>query len=171
MLSAMRAPDHVERVVGQWAAERPDLDLDTMATVARVLRAAELINAEINGLATRHGVTQAEGDILFSLRRAGPPYRLTPSQLSGALLVSSGTLTSRLDRLEGKGLIRRHPHPTDRRSMEIELTELGRKGVDAAVTQHVAREQAMLEPLSPREREQLDRLLRRLVVHLTERAG
>jgi DNA-binding MarR family transcriptional regulator len=167
----MRAPDHVERVVGQWAAERPDLDLDTMATVARILRAAELINGEIDGLAKRYGLTQAEGDILFSLRRAGQPYRLTPSQLSEALLVSSGTLTSRLDRLERKHLIRRHPHPSDRRSMEIELTEPARDSVDAAVTRHVENEQAMLAPLSPREREQLDRLLRKLLVHLTERAG
>jgi DNA-binding MarR family transcriptional regulator len=93
--------------------------------------------------------------------------RRSPSEISAALLVASGTLTSRLDRLERKGLIRRVPHPSDRRSTEVELTDVGLRGVDAAVTRHVANEQAMLAGLSERESAQLDRLLRKLLAHLT----
>jgi DNA-binding MarR family transcriptional regulator len=117
--------------------------------------------------AARDGIDLAEGDVLFTLRRSGPPYRLSPSEISAALLVASGTLTSRLDRLEPKGLIRRVPHPSDRRSTEAELTDLGLRGVDVAATRHVANEQAMLAALSRRESEQLDRLLRKLLAHLT----
>jgi DNA-binding MarR family transcriptional regulator len=164
-----RTPDQIDALVGQWAAERPDLDLFTMATVARVLAVGRTIDERIGGLAKQNGIDLAEGDVLFTLRRSGSPYRLTPSAISAALLVPSGTLTSRLDRLERKGLIRRVPHPTDRRSMEVELTDRGRGGVDAAVTEHVAREQEMLAPLSPREREQLDRLMRKLLGHLSAR--
>jgi len=87
---------------------------------------------------------------------------MLPSQLSAALLVSSGTMTSRLDRLERLGLIRRVPNPEDRRSVEIELTPEGVRLVDAAVSAHVAAEQAMLAPLSTRERQQLDRLMIKL---------
>jgi DNA-binding MarR family transcriptional regulator len=162
-----RTPDQIDALVGQWAAERPDLDLATMATVARVMEVARVIERQIKDLAEDHGIDLAAGDVLFTLRRSGPPYRLSPSEISAALLVASGTLTSRLDRLERKGLIRRVPHPSDRRSTEVELTDLGLRGVDAAVTRHVANEQAMLAGLSARESEQLDRLLRKLLAHLT----
>ena len=137
-----------------------------MASVARLMEVARTIGDRIRALAAEHGLDLAEGDVLFTLRRAGTPYRLAPSEISAALLVASGTLTSRLDRLERKGLIRRVPHPTDRRSTEVELTELGLRGVEEAVTRHVANEQAMLAPLSAREREQLDRLTRKLLAHL-----
>lgn len=162
-----RTPDHIDVLVGQWAAERPDLDLETMARVARVLAVARAIDARIAALGRGYGVDLAEGDVLFTLRRSGPPYRLTPSQISAALLVASGTLTSRLDRLERKGLIRRVPHPTDRRSLEVELTQTGLRGTDAAVTQHVRNEQELLAALSERERDQLDRIMRKLLMHLT----
>jgi DNA-binding MarR family transcriptional regulator len=162
-----RTPDQIDALVGQWAGERPDLDLETMATVARVMEVARAIEARIKEMAREYGVDLAEGDVLFTLRRSGPPYRRSPSEISAALLVSSGTLTSRLDRLEGKGLIRRVPHPSDRRSTQVELTEVGRRAVDAAISRHVANEQEMLETLSAREREQLDRLHRKLLAHLT----
>jgi DNA-binding MarR family transcriptional regulator len=162
-----RTPDQIDAIVGQWAAERPDLDLATMATVARVMEVARVIERQISALAEEHGIDLAEGDVLFTLRRAGAPYRRSPSEISAALLVASGTLTSRLDRLERKGLIRRVPHPSDRRSTEVELTDVGLRGVDAAVTRHVANEQAMLAGLSERESAQLDRLLRKLLAHLT----
>jgi DNA-binding MarR family transcriptional regulator len=161
-----RTPDQIDALVGQWGAVRPDLDLTTMARVARLLEVARQVEARIAALAASAGVDLAEGDVLFTLRRAGAPHRLSPSAISAALLVSSGTLTSRLDRLERKGLIRRVPHPTDRRSTEVELTPAALKAVDAAVTRHVANEQAMLGALSEREQEQLDRLLRKLLASL-----
>jgi DNA-binding MarR family transcriptional regulator len=164
-----RTPDEIDAIVGQWAAERPDLDLETMARAARAMEVGRRIEGEIAAMARGAGLDVAEGDVLFTLRRAGAPHRLAPSAISAALLVSSGTLTSRLDRLERKGLIRRVAHPTDRRSTEVELMPKAVRLVDAAVTRHVANEQAMLAGLSDREQAQLDRLNRKLLAHLTAR--
>jgi DNA-binding MarR family transcriptional regulator len=158
--------DAVQRLVDQWGPERPDLDLDVMATAARLMQAGALIGRQIEQLAAGYGVNRAEGDVLFALRRSGPPYRLLPSQLSEALLVSSGTLTSRLDRLERKGLIERIPNPSDRRSVEIALTESGRGMADEAVTIHVENERKMLSVLSAREREALNRITSKLIEHI-----
>jgi DNA-binding MarR family transcriptional regulator len=160
--------DRVGRLVAQWEAERPDLDLETMASAARVMAAGQLVSAQVEALAGEYGMSRAEGDLLFTLRRAGAPYRLLPSQLSGALLVSSGTMTSRLDRLEARGLIRRVPNPDDRRSVAVELTRRGLALVDEAVTRHVDAEREMLAPLSARERATLDRLLAKLIERLSE---
>jgi DNA-binding MarR family transcriptional regulator len=159
--------DQIDALVGQWGAQGLDLDLETMAAVARLLAVARAIEARIAARAARAGIDVAEGDVLFTLRRSGAPFRLSPSAISASLLVSSGTLTSRLDRLEHKGLIRRAPHPTDRRSTEVELTATARRLVDRAVRTHVADEQAMLAVLTARERQQLDGLLRKLLGHLT----
>lgn len=168
MLRAMADQEHDEvgRLVNQWAAERPDLDLRTMATVARLLNVAALIQARLAAFAAEYGLSIPEGDVLFTLRRAGSPYRLPPSAIAESLLVPSGTMTNRLDRLEQQGLIERLPHPTDRRSMEVQLTDRGRELVDEAVTGHVESERRMLEPLSERDRATLDRLTSRLLEHL-----
>lgn len=162
----MAQPDRVEVLVSQWERERPDLDLETMALAARLLGVGRMIDARIGALAAEHEMTMGEGDILLTLRRAGDPYRLLPTQLTDSLLVSSGTMTNRLDRLERRGLVERVPNPEDRRSVEIALTGSGRELVDAVVGEHVAREQEMLAPLSPRERETLTRILRKLAAHL-----
>jgi DNA-binding MarR family transcriptional regulator len=159
-------PDRIDRLVGQWAAERPDLDLDTMGLVARLLHVARLAGMRIDAFAASQGLTRGEGDVLFTLRRAGPPYRLSPSALAESLLVATGTMTNRLDNLERRGVVRRIPNPEDRRGLDVELTPMGRKAVDRAVTAHVAREQEMLAPLSAREREQLTRITRKLIAHL-----
>jgi DNA-binding MarR family transcriptional regulator len=158
--------DRVDRLVGQWRDERPDLDLDTMALVARLLTVARLIERRIAAMAAEQGLTQGEGDVLFTLRRAGPPYRLSPSRLAESLLVSSGAMTNRLDRLEERGLVRRIPNPSDRRSLAIELTAKARRLVEELVGEHVAREQRMMEPLSRSERKQLQGLTRKLLAHL-----
>ncbi len=137
-----------------------------MATVARLLNLATHIRERLTAFAAEYGVSVPEADVLFTLRRSGPPYRLSPTAIADALLVPSGTMTNRLDRLERQGLIERVPHPTDRRSMEVELTDHGRRVVDDAVTRHVANEEEMLAPLSERERATLDRLTARLLQHL-----
>lgn len=159
--------DRIDELVAQWGEQHADLDLATMARVARLLAVARAIDARIGALAEEAGVDIAEGDVLFTLRRAGAPYRLAPSAISAALLVSSGTLTSRLDRLERKGLVRRVPHPTDRRSMEVELTPAAVRLADDVVRTHVANEQDMLSVLSDRDQQRLDQLLRTLLAHLT----
>src|SRR5688572_18184631 len=163
---ADRDHDQVDRLVAQWADERPDLDLDAMTTVARLLNLARAIEGRLAAFAADYDLSIPEADVLFTLRRAGGPYRLSPSAISDALLVPSGTMTNRLDRLERKDLIERVRHPTDRRSMEVQLTDRGRKLVDEAVARHVENEKEMLAPLSERERATLDRLARRLLAHL-----
>lgn len=159
----MRTSEQIDRLIAQWQPERPDLDLGAMASVARLLAVAQRLQTSLAELAGSYGVQTAEADLLFTLRRAGAPYRLTPTALSESLLVSSGTLTSRLDRLEAKGLIARTPHPRDRRSMEVQLTDKARELVDAAVTVHVDNERRLLAGLSERERAQLDRLIGKLL--------
>jgi DNA-binding MarR family transcriptional regulator len=158
-----RVDDQIQALVEQWGPERPDLDLAAMATVARLLRLGQLLEGIVGELAARYGLQRAEGDIVFTLRRAGAPYRLSPTRLSESLLVSSGTLTSRLDRLERKGLIERVPHPRDRRSVEVRLTKRGREIADAAVTTRVADERRILTALSEEEREQLARATSKLI--------
>jgi DNA-binding MarR family transcriptional regulator len=164
--NAPAEPDRIELLVDQWAAERPDLDLDTMALVARLGRVAQLINRRIEELAAANGMHRGEGDVLFALARSGPPYRLSPSRLAASLLVTTGTMTNRLDRLEHRGLIKRLPNPNDRRSLDVELTEEGRRLVHDAVTVHVANERQMLAPLTGAERAELTRLTRKLIAHL-----
>jgi DNA-binding MarR family transcriptional regulator len=156
----------VDELVEQWRAQRPDLDLDAMATVARILRLAGELRRRLDALAARYDVLVSEADVLFTLRRAGDPYRLLPSELSESLLVSSGTLTNRLDRLEGKGLIERRPNPDDRRSVEVALTRRGLELTEEAVTEHVASERRMLAGISDRERQTLDRLTAKLLDHV-----
>ncbi len=162
----MDAPDRIDELVAQWRRERPDLDTAVMAEVGRLLVLARLIERRLDAGAAEFGVHRSEGDVLFTLRRAGPPYRLSPTALSGALLVSTGTMTNRLDRLEARGLVRRRPNPDDRRGLVIELTDAGRTLVDEAVEVHVAREEEMLAGLDARERAQLARLTRKLLAHL-----
>ena len=160
--------DEVDHLIAGWARERPDLDLEAMGTVARLLRSAAAVGARLEATAADHGLQVPEGDILFSLRRSGEPYRLAPAALSKALLVSSGTLTSRLDRLERKGLIERVPHPTDRRSTEVALTKRGFELADGAVGEHVENERRMLSGLTAEQRRQLDGSLRDLLAALPD---
>lgn len=162
----MPVEDEIQGLVEQWRAERPDLDLEAMATIARLLTLGRLLDGVIAELAAEHGLQPAEGDVLFTLRRSGAPYRLSPSAISESLLVSSGTLTSRLDRLERKRLVARVPHPEDRRSVEVELTPQALKLVDEVVSVHVRNEQRILEALSERERAALDRAASKLIGRL-----
>jgi DNA-binding MarR family transcriptional regulator len=171
MLRAMPERFSIDDVVGQWRTERPDLDLGAMATVARLLHVGAALQRQLAKRAAEYDVLVPEADILFTLRRSGTPYRLLPSKLSESLLVSSGTLTNRLDRLEAKGLIERHPNPEDRRSVEVALTERGRRIADEAVTEHVEYERRMLSSLTATERRTLDRLTSKLLAGLEEENG
>jgi DNA-binding MarR family transcriptional regulator len=158
--------DQIQQLVSQWERERPDLDLEAMATIGRLLRLGELLEQVVGERAARYGLRRPEGDVVFTLRRAGAPHRLSPSQLSASLLVSSGTLTSRLDKLEKLGLIERVPNPEDRRSVEVQLTERGVAVADEAVTEHVEDERRILAALGERRREQLDRAASELIARL-----
>jgi DNA-binding MarR family transcriptional regulator len=155
-------------LVAQWRQERPDLDVEAMTLVARILTVAALVSQRVESLAKDHEMTSAEGDVLFTLRRAGAPYTLSPTTLAKSLLVSSGTMTNRLDRLERRGLIERKANSGDRRAVDILLTREGLDLVDEAITEHVARETEMLSGLTSTERTRLDAILRKLGSQLQE---
>ena len=158
--------DAVDALVGQWAEQRPDLDTHVMAEVGRLVRVARLIEGRLGAYAGEYGLAVPEFDVLFTLRRAGPPFRLSPSRIADSLLVTSGTLTGRLDRLERRGLLKRVRNPEDRRGMDVELTTDALTLVDEVVEQHVANEEQMLSGLSASERKRLEALMRKLLAHL-----
>jgi DNA-binding MarR family transcriptional regulator len=156
-------PDAVDQIVAQWAAVRPDLALAPMALVGRLGRLAALGTAVIEAGLARHGLKLGEFDVLASLRRAGDPPELTPGALVRQLMLSSGAMTNRIDRLEAAGLVTRRPDPADRRGVVVALTDEGRALVDRAVVDHLATEAELLAPLSANEQATLDRLLRKLL--------
>lgn len=163
--------DHVQRVVDQWRRERPDLDVSAMAVLSRLWRFARQADARVEQGFSEHGLQPGWFDVLASLRRAGKPYELTPTQLLETAMVSSGGMTKRLDRLAEAGLIERHPDPDDRRGVRIRLTRAGLQAVNRAIEAHVEREHELLAALTSREREQLDRLLRKLLDGLARADG
>ena len=158
--------DHVDTVLAQWAAARPDLDAAPMGVVGRISRAARLLERGVDEVLEEHDLGGGLFDIVATLRRSGPPYRLTPGALVQSSMVTSGAVTARLDRLVEKGLVTRETDPANRRSVLVTLTARGRRLVDRAVEAHVANEAALLSGLSARERDQLAGLLRRLLVTL-----
>jgi DNA-binding MarR family transcriptional regulator len=155
--------DHVERVVDQWRRERPDLDLSAMAVLSRLWRFARRADAQVERGFAEHGLQPGWFDVLATLRRAGSPYELTPTRLLESAMVSSGGMTKRLDRLAEAGLVERRPDPEDRRGVRVRLTRQGLRIVNQAVEAHVERERELLAALTPRERDQLDELLRKLL--------
>ncbi|MFB7800131.1 MarR family winged helix-turn-helix transcriptional regulator [Isoptericola sp. NPDC056134] len=160
--------DRIDALVQQWADQRPDIDRDTMALLARLTRAAALVDARTESVAAGYGVNRGDGDVMFALRRSGEPYRLSPTSLARALLMTTGTMTGRLDRLEKRGWIVRVPSAHDRRSLDVELTPEGLRLVDEAVTKHAAGQADAVAPLTSRDRSDLDRVTRKLVAHLTQ---
>ncbi|ATY16608.1 hypothetical protein CU254_25375 [Amycolatopsis sp. AA4] len=151
--------DPVDQVVADWARERPDLDASPIAIFARVRRIADLAAGGLRGYLASYGLTPGAFDILCNLRRAGRPYRKTPSELAASALVTSGALTGRLDALERDGLIRRRERRGDRRVSYAELTAAGRKLVDRVFEGHLTREEALLASLNGADREDIERAL------------
>ena len=154
---------HVQRVVDQWQRERPDLDVAAMATLSRLWRFARLADAEVDRNFAAHDLQPGWFDVLSTLRRAGEPFELTPTQLLESAMLSSGGMTKRLDRLADAGLVERRPDPGDRRGVLVRLTDHGREVADRAVEAHIALEERLLSALGERERATLDRLLTKLL--------
>ena len=155
--------DHVSRVIEQWRRVRPDLDLAPLAVIARLGRAARFVDQAHEEFFASHELTRADWDVLAGLRRVGPPYRLSPTDLYRGLMRASGTITHRLHRLERTGLVERVPDPEDGRGVLVQLTKSGAKLVDELAALHLQNEARMLEGLTGREREQLARLLEKLL--------
>jgi DNA-binding MarR family transcriptional regulator len=163
MPDGAHAPDAVDLVIGQWRRERPDLDLDAMATFGRLGRVAAHLTRAVEAVPLAHGLTLGEADVLWCLRRTGEPFTLTPSVLARNLLLSPAGTTNRIDRLEAAGLVERRLDPDDRRSFLVRLTVTGRAVADQSVAEHVANEAHLLQALGPAGRKAFDRALRTLL--------
>jgi len=156
--------DEVDRLVEAWSRERPDLDLAPMEVLSRVSRLAHHLDLARRTAFTDHAIEPWEFDVLAALRRAGAPYQLSPGRLLKETLVTSGTMTNRVDRLVARALVERLPDPSDRRGVLVRLTPQGRATVDGALASLLELERPLLAPLAARERQQLAALLRRLAV-------
>ncbi len=155
--------DHVDLVLAQWAQQRPDLDVSAMAVCSRLFRMNIVAARNADRAFRAHGMHQGEFDLLATLFRAGPPYSLSPQQLTDALLRSSGAMTHRLDRLESAGLISRNPNPDDRRGVIVSLTAQGQRALRQVLDDYLDEMEKTLAPLNAAERRQLAGLLKRLL--------
>jgi len=158
--------DRIDRILAQWKRERPDLDTKAMGLVGRVQRAAAALRPRLDETHAGCGLQGESFDVLASLRRSGRPYQLTPTQLYREMMLTSGAMTNRIDRLEEAGLVSRRRDPQDRRGTLVRLTAKGKALIDSATTRHVANEARLLASLSSREQLQLADLLRKLLLSL-----
>lgn len=161
----------INTIVEQWHRERPDLDPEPMRLFGALAQAHLLTTPYMNNVLERHGLVRGTFDVLSALRRAGPPYSLTPKQLAESLLLSGAGMTNRLDRLEGLNLIARLPEPNDRRSLKIQLTQKGVKLVDEIIPKFVEAQRRLVTRLGMAETETLLGLLDRLSAALLDDIG
>ncbi len=170
-MSADRRPaDDVDEIVAAWRRERPDLDVSPLEVLSRVSRLARRLDLARGSAFSEHLLDGWAFDVLSALRRAGEPYELSPGQLVQQTLVTSGTMTNRVDRLERSGFVERRPDPGDRRGVLVRLTPAGRDVVDSAMADLIEQEKSLLSELSATDRTQLAGLLRRMLAPL-ETAG
>jgi len=160
---AVAEQDAVDRILRQWARERPDLDVSPMGVIGRISRIERLLDPQLVSVFRKFGLERWSFDVLASLRRSGPPHEVTPTQLFSSLMLTSGAITYRIDEMVKKGFVKRTPDPEDRRGQRIRLTKLGLETLDAALVAHVQNESRILKHLSAKERTHLTALLRRLM--------
>ncbi|QDQ11603.1 MarR family winged helix-turn-helix transcriptional regulator [Streptomyces spectabilis] len=158
-------PDAVDAIIEQWASVRPELETTPMEIYGRVYRVAHAVGDRVEKAYREVGTTRGEFDVIATLRRHGEPYTLSPRQLSATLMLTTGGMTGRLDKLERAGLLRRSPDPNDRRGLQVTLTDAGRELVDRAVAAGLEAQRAALgaSGLDEKETAQLADLLRKLL--------
>ncbi|UDY25230.1 MarR family winged helix-turn-helix transcriptional regulator [Nocardioides sp. Kera G14] len=153
--------DHVSRVIAQWRQERPDLDPSPQGIIGRLHRIALRLTDELVATYADHGLGEGEFDILATLRRSGPPYALTPTELAAQTMVTSGAITKRVDRCVTQGWVTKERADDDGRGRVVALTSQGRELIDDAFTAHLANEARLLEGFNSAERAELERMLER----------
>jgi DNA-binding MarR family transcriptional regulator len=161
-----RERDAVDLILDQWSAQRPDVDVSAIAVIGRISRLERKLAVELARVFALHGLEHWEYDVLATLRRAGKPFELTIGAMLESMMLASGTISHRIDRLEGRGLVARRQDTDDRRVVHVGLTAEGKRLVERALLDHAANETRLLSGLSARERDQLAALLRRLHVEL-----
>ena len=158
----MPSSDEVDRIVDAWARERPDLDFSPLQVLSRVGRLARHLDRARRTAFSASELESWEFDVLSALRRAGDPYQLSPKALLQQTLVSSGTMTNRIDRLVERGLVERRTDPNDGRGILVVMSRRGQERVDRAISELLVGEAALLDALSPADQERLAGLLRKL---------
>jgi DNA-binding MarR family transcriptional regulator len=149
----------MDKIKAQWAQQRPDLDTEPMALIGRIIRLSAQLTEEMGRTFARHGLNGASFDMLATLLRSGPPHALSPNQLLETMMVTSGTMTNRIDQLEKGDLVSRVKNSNDKRSVLVQLTTKGHRIIDAAVTDHVDAQTKLVEGLTAEERAALNGLL------------
>jgi len=149
----------MDKIKAQWAAQRPDLDTEPMALIGRIIRLSAQLTEEMGRTFARHGLNGASFDMLATLLRSGPPHALSPNQLLETMMVTSGTMTNRIDQLEKDDFVARVRNPNDKRSVLVQLTAKGHRIIDAAVTDHVETQKVLVGGMTEPERAALNGLL------------
>ena len=160
--------DPVDKILAQWQRERSDLDVSPMGIIGRIGRLSKHLDRSIQETISDFGLNGGEFDVLATLLRSGQPYQLSPTELFNTLMISSGTITHRIDRLEQADLVKRIPDPSDRRGTLVQLTDRGFKAIDKAVEAHVANGHRLMDVLEEAERKVLTQLLRKLLISFEE---
>ena len=163
--------DEVDDIVARWRTERPDLDVAPLEVLSRVSRLARHLDRARRAAFAAHGLEAWEFDVLSALRRQGSPYQLSPGALLRSTLVTSGTMTNRIDRLAEAGLVRRDRDPQDKRGVLVSLTAAGRGTVDGAMSALLVRERELLDGLDHVQQTELAALLRVLLAPFDAGAG
>jgi DNA-binding MarR family transcriptional regulator len=154
--------DDVDRLIAAWQRERPDMDVSPMHVLSRITRLALHLDRARRQAFAAHDLEPSEFDVLSALRRSGEPYQLSPGQLVHETLVTSGTMTNRVDRLVRKRLVERRPDPADRRGVQVRLTTAGKAAVDGALDALLEHEKHLLAGLPPADASTLTDALRTL---------
>lgn len=152
--------DAIDRVQEQWAREKPQLETTPVAIMGRLVRIAKHMEAEVEKLHKQYGLNLGEFDVLATLRRSGKPFRLTPSELFKTMLLTSGAMTNRLDKLAAKGLIKREHCKEDRRSVTVELTAEGLALIEELIEPHIAIQAQLVEGMSKEQQALLNSVLK-----------
>ena len=169
--SATVTRDNVDRMLEVWKHELPDLDLATEGIVERIQKLNKFLDRAMNETLAEFDLDRGEWRLLGALRRSGPPYRRSPGQLADDLGLSSGAMTNRLDRLEAAGLLRRLPDPDDRRGLKVELTDAGWRAWQDSTGAQAQKEALVASALNPAEKEELNGLLRTLMLEFERQTG
>lgn len=154
--------DHVDRILAQWQAEKPELDVSPMAVIGRLSRTTLAVESRLAVTFARHDLDSSSFDVLATLLRTGAPYRLAPAALARDAMISTSAVAQRLNKLEARGLVAREANPSDGRGTFVTLTDAGHRLVEAALPDHVATEHTLTNVLSLAEQAQLAALLQRL---------
>jgi DNA-binding MarR family transcriptional regulator len=147
--------DQVDTFIAQWAQERPDLDVSPLAIIGRISRLAIELQVRLDRVFAEFDLQSWEFDVMATLVRSGAPHELTPGELDRTMMITSGTTTHRISKLEARGYVTRRRDDEDRRVVRVRLTDAGRGVFDATHVAHMANERATLEPLAPADREKL----------------